>query len=500
MYDFVKIFMPCAWDFGVATSEIIKVSSRGLMTFDYGVLVKRASEEFAHLARAIKFASDELPVHVIAMGATEGYGPNRNGDGFKEAALRRYINTFVKNAKVYRHHQNQDPNKSYGVVKMAHYNDAMKRAELLLALNLNKAAALRNEGLVADKEAEKLNGGNDLAVSMACKVAYDVCSVCDNKARNRSEYCESIKAGGHCPGFGCKTGMTRVLDSGMIQHVDNPHPNFFDISHVFKPADRIAYGNVADYLSKAASSGVIPGGAEMAEMLGVSSPLWLRAQDCSPWLARQVKLAYELAKIEKEIEASVLTEHDKRAAASLAWNAQPIDLEPLGPPGSEQSALALAALARHKVAMPVKDFLRWLFAGDTEKVASVASAVAGMLPGVYNRLIASGSLESDIANNPFRPSDRLPSLALRTWAEKCAADYSLAANSVFHRASLSAIRQLAAPTFRMKGELSEKWASLASQVESLACYYALYKLAFVSVQTDELPLTAQFTVRQNYIS
>jgi hypothetical protein len=45
---------------------------------------------------------------------------------------------------------------------------------------------------------------------------YDVCAVCNNKARDRSEYCTSIKEGGYCPGFGCKNGLTQVLDSGLI--------------------------------------------------------------------------------------------------------------------------------------------------------------------------------------------------------------------------------------------------------------------------------------------
>ena len=494
-----KTFLTNAWDFGLATAEIVKISSRGLFGEDAKLLVKRASEEFVHQARKVAMHPDELPVHIIAMGATEGYGPNRNGDGFKAAALRAYHKTFEKYAKYYRHHQNRDPSKSYGVIKLAYWNEPMKRVELLLGLNKTAEAAKRNGGLIADKEMERLGNKQDFAGSMACKVAYDVCSVCDNRAPSRREYCLSIKEGGMCPGFGCRNGLTRVMDNGHIQHVDNPHPSFFDYSGVFKPADRIAYGGVADYLSKAAAAGQLPSGAELAELIGITAPLNLLLAEAEPYAAKQIKLAYELADIEKQVENTISTHREKQAASAFALPVTPFDFSELGQPGSEKSAYGLGALASQKVAMPVREFLRWLSGGDSDKVASVAEAVSGLLPGIYNRMIASGNLEADISNNPFRPSEKLAPLAQRKWASKCAADYSLSVNAVFERASLSAIRQIPATVVRTKSELGEKWASVSGQAETLARHYAMYKLAFLAEQSTEMPLTAHFAIRQNYV-
>ena len=492
-----KLVLPSAWDFGLATAELVKVAQGRLVGTDYGILVKRAGEEFAHLVRNMSIAPDELPVHIIAMGATEAYGPNRNADGFKAAMLQRTHKTFEKHAKVYRGHKNNDPSQSYGVIKFAFWNAPMKRVELLLGLNKNAEAARRNGGLVADKEIEKLASGKDMAGSMAIRVPYDVCSVCDHKARHRGEYCESVKEGGSCPGFGCKQGLARVLENGHIQHVDNPDGVFFDYSHVHKPADRNAYGNIATYLQKAAAAGRELGGSELAELLEVTTPLWLRTGELEPWIERQVKIAYQLAEIETVLEADIGL---LQQAAPAFLPAEPLDLAPLGTLGSEKSASGLAALASQQILLPLSEFVCWLVGGDREKAAELTSAVSGSLPGIYSRLIASGSLEADIAGSPFRPSLAAVPPAQRHWAAKCAAAYSWTAPAVFQRAARSAIHNLAPAAITVKrAGVAEKWRGVAGQVEALACHYALYKLAALAAQSQELPLTAHFAACQNYI-
>ena len=159
-------------------------------------LLKRASHQFLPLLDSVKFAADEVPVHLIALGASEAYGPNRNGDGFKEATCRDHHDTFVKFAKFFRNHKNKaergDP--FYGVVKASAYNEDMRRVELLCALNSEKSAAERNGGFVADVELEKIARGEDMPVSMACRVPHDVCSFCKHAAKNRDEYCKIGRA------------------------------------------------------------------------------------------------------------------------------------------------------------------------------------------------------------------------------------------------------------------------------------------------------------------
>lgn len=269
-----KIIPVSGWDFGEESAVLAKFSSDGrLHENDARRLIKRAGNGFVELARKVQLGPGEEAVHQIALGATEAYGPNRNGDGFKEATLRKYHPTFVKYAKVYRNHNNKNPAKSYGVIKLSWYNDAMRRVELLLCLNATKEAARRNGGLVADKELEKLARGEDLAGSMSCTVPFDVCSSCGNRARSRAEYCDEdscVGPHGEKRG-GCKRYLAKVASDGHLLHVDNPNPRFFDYSSVLVPADRIAYGNLATYLSKAAADGGgCPSGAEAAELFRAS--------------------------------------------------------------------------------------------------------------------------------------------------------------------------------------------------------------------------------------
>lgn len=62
-----------------------------------------------------------------------------------------------------------------------------------------------------------------------CKVAFDVCSVCGNKAPNMTKYCDHLKY-----------AMNRILPGGQKVYADNPYPKFFDQSYVLVGADRTA--------------------------------------------------------------------------------------------------------------------------------------------------------------------------------------------------------------------------------------------------------------------
>ena len=131
----IKVIQPHSQDFSEPVATLIKISSRGIIGTDKQELVKRAGAEFAHKLENIKFAKDEVPVHMIAIGATEDYGPNRNGDGFTRDCCRNYHQTFEKFARFYRDHANKNPAKSFGIVKASAYHEPMRRIELVVALN-----------------------------------------------------------------------------------------------------------------------------------------------------------------------------------------------------------------------------------------------------------------------------------------------------------------------------------------------------------------------------
>lgn len=170
------------------------------------------------------FCKDLIPdkkymyLHVIAMGAGDFYGCNKNGDYFPEKSLIMYHHTFEQNAKIYKEHHNKNGAQNYGNVVKSWYNPEMHRVELILAVDKAKAPDI----------VSKVERGEIPEVSMGCKVPYDVCSICGNKASKRNEYCEHILH-----------ELKHVYPDGRQVYMKNLQPTFFDISFVFRRADKL---------------------------------------------------------------------------------------------------------------------------------------------------------------------------------------------------------------------------------------------------------------------
>lgn len=203
---------------------------------DAGRVTKHASEALDYIKNV---APEPGKTHLllIAMGGEETYGPNRNGDGFSEfpvparkggdrwwvapgQELTKHYRSFETNpAHAFQHHQNKDPSKASGHVKKAFWNPRMHRVELLTLIDNEKDA----------EWIERVEAGEHPAVSMGCRIKYDVCSQCGNKAPTRADYCKHAQL------------MNMINPDGTKNFVYNPDPDFFDISRVFRPADRIGY-------------------------------------------------------------------------------------------------------------------------------------------------------------------------------------------------------------------------------------------------------------------
>ena len=482
----IKVIQPHAQDFSEPVAALIKISSRGIIGADKQDLIKRAGAEFAHKLENIEFAKDEVPVHMIAIGATEDYGPNRNGDGFTRDCCRNYHQTFEKFARFYRDHANKNPAKSFGIVKASAYHEPMKRIELVVALNGSKEAADRNGGLIADKELEKLANDKEIAVSMACKIPFDKCSSCGNSAKTRAEYCDSVENGGHCKAGGLKHNMGRVLEDGHVLHADNPNPTFFDISHVFRPADRIAY--VSGQLQKAASNSCVSG-AELAEQLGITAPLGF---DSGRTPAARVQLQLEAL--------TQLVQAEKDAGANGNWTQTALASSEAVQPAidtnnapSVKMAEVLRGLADAGVILPVRDFLALTVKSAN---ATLVSAVAYALPNVFSKLANDADVVTLLENNVYFPADAAPQSA-RVWAEKVAHTHSVLPVSVEKRAYLAALRNARAVEFP-----SDKQASGKAET-ALAQHYALYKIAAYAAICEKYGnnwLTANHCVLQNYVT
>lgn len=160
-------------------------------------------------------------IHLIAMGNSDQYGFNRNGDYFAGDVLEKTANTFVKYGHVFREHRNNDPAKAIGTIKYAAYEPkGMQRVELIIHLDKDKA----------EREYEMAKKGEALNFSMSCKVPNDRCSCCGNEAKSVSKYCDHLRGrmGQYIPEF------------EKYAFAYNDKPRFFDISVVKTPADRIA--------------------------------------------------------------------------------------------------------------------------------------------------------------------------------------------------------------------------------------------------------------------
>ena len=182
-------------------------------------------------------------IHLIAMGNSDQYGFNRNGDYFAGDVLEKRAHTFVTNGHVFREHRNKDPKKALGQVKWAGYDPkGMQRVELIIHIDKDKA----------EEEYEMAKKGSALNFSMSCRVPNDRCSCCGNEAKTQARYCDHLKY-----------NMGRYMDGfHKYAFAYNDMPTFFDISRVKTPADRIArhleymFKDDAD-MAKAASAGNI---------------------------------------------------------------------------------------------------------------------------------------------------------------------------------------------------------------------------------------------------
>ena len=277
---FIKAFSPYHFNTNdnQPLSEIVKVSAKGVLD---SKLIKQANL-YSQILENYTPSPGKTAVHTIAMTSSDKYGFNRNGDGWTTENLKRDHPTFIKHAKVFRHHNNTASDPSYGIIKASIYNEDMDRVELLLELDDSKCA----------EELSLLEKEGSFPVSMACRIKYDVCSICKNRAKTAAEYCSHVN-----------NSLGQILDDGRAVGVDNPHSTFFDISRVIRPADRVAYT-----LRKAASATTTQGGAKLAQELGYTLPMSLLLESMPKDAAERAEILDKLSDMEKRIDG-VMTPH-----------------------------------------------------------------------------------------------------------------------------------------------------------------------------------------------
>lgn len=459
-----KIVTPDSWDFNEPTMVQVPVlRTQKLGSFDQAQLEKRMSSNMLSEFKKLALHPGEVPVHIVAVGSTEFYGPNRNGDGFPEAVCREYHPSFIKSARFFRGHKSTPKDPFYGTVKLSSYNEDMHRIELLAALFATKeaAATFGPRARVADLEMQKLANEDPISTSMGCAVSHDICSHCGKKSRNPKEYCTAA----NCPTGGLKKNMGKVCADGSVLHAINPDPDFNDISHVKRGADRISF--IMGALRKTASEQALISGAELAELTYI------------PEYETKLSIAArELSLIESQTHKFA-----KLAAGCSAVGREKTFFTPEEIRDDRKLVQACAALADQDIILPVEEFVELL---TGQKQAS--AAVRAELPGVFERL------QCPLVN-PFTCYEPVPT-RYRAWAEELAPSYSLEKTAVARRIGIASLRGLDVPSAPQ-----QKRAGANALAEEAAQQYALYVLASLdrTARHNNLGLTATLSLLQNQI-
>ena len=216
-------------------------------------------------------------IHLISLGMEEDLGPNRNGDSWSRESVGRHHKSFEKFGCVFREHKNKcQKTQGVGQVKLARVNDRMKRGELIIWVDKEKAPDMY-------KQAKE---GKELSFSMSCRLPADRCSCCNHAAKRVADYCGHLK----------QSMLKYVPEFRKFAYARNEDDvKFFDISEVKRRADRIAtflgYSFSPDDMAKAASEDRVITGAEWADHYGNVEPV-----SFAPWETETLrKLATEVA-------------------------------------------------------------------------------------------------------------------------------------------------------------------------------------------------------------
>ena len=349
-----------------------QIESVNIITDDKQLTKRASAKELLNFEKT----ANQTDLHIIALGAYEGTGFNRNGDMFKESECKNNYHYFkVANRAVHRHHKNKPDSPKYGNIKAAAYNEPMKRIELIVGLDNDKCADILDEQ-------EKRGNTN---WSMASKQAYDLCTWCGHKARTDADRCEHIPA---------KIG--ELNKEGEMCGMENPDPRWFEISYVHRPADRIGMS-----LGKVASDRVKP--MLPRDYLQIYTGFQAPEEEIyiSKKAADKRELLHKLAEMEKHLDAVAKKEpksgkdlYLKRQASKLN-KGKKIEGKEMDELRKHEPSKAFKGMSDKGIIMGPDEFSNYAFGDKLQP-----DAVEGMkshLPDVFSQLEQEGG--ADAVNN-----------------------------------------------------------------------------------------------------
>lgn len=324
-------------------------------------------------------------------------------------------------------------------------------------------------------------------ISHNCKVPYDVCSICDNKARSRIEYC------------GCmKKFAGQILNDGRRVYVDNPHPTWFDISGVYRPADKIAYIMGCPCMEKGGA--MVKSGSE-TPILGVDlyDALYptFRKQSHSldvPSLYAPMKrrILSKLAALEKEIELVAPADENIKNLSSAFSDTLPI--EPFGDLFKDCKGEVISKLASMRIILPLRTFL------DLVGAEIEPEQVEECLPGIFSELDEEDDCIADSGTYDPGGFNILPQSFLSALPDLFE-EGSFADEPTRRRISITIIRKTPAKSLRGPVKIRTIKSAGHAEAKLWAREYANYKLAQLAALHDDgiREKDAKMAVLQNYV-
>lgn len=345
-----------------------------------GELTKQASTIFGKEYSDMKPDDRHVGIHVVALGDAEHYGQNRNGDLFTKKACIEYHPTFVKYGHVFRHHRNKDPETAIGEVKCAAYNEPMGRIELFIHADKEKAAP----------ELERLEKEGEIPFSMACRVPNDRCTICGAMRKHAGDESECEHVRDH---------LGEQWDDGRKVGTYNDEPQFFDISFVGRPADRIAWNlKVASALPLSS--------VKEAEYEHIKVPDELACDTESS--RRKLGYAKDIAEMQRQYrgwlskQASVVTARDGYLYELRRVPMSSLDDDAVSRLRELPTKMAFAVLADAGVVMDVPTFFKYATGDDYEAVVRpYMRDTAAAVPSLIEDRVKRGSAASLCTNTDF---------------------------------------------------------------------------------------------------
>lgn len=425
-------------------------------------LTKRASAK-----DLLKFnrTPNQTDLHIIAVGAYEGTGFNRNGDMFKEADCKSNHHYFkAADRAVHRHHKNKSSDPKFGNIKASAYNEPMKRVELILGLDNDKCADILDEQ-------EKRGYTN---WSMASKQAHDICTWCGHQAHTDKDRCEHIPA---------KIG--ELNKEGVMCGMENPKPKWFEMSYVHRPAERIGMSlKLASDTSK-----VKP--MLTKDYLAIYTGFEAPTDDLyiSKKASDKRSLLRKLAEMEKHVDAIAKKGPKSSKDLYLARQASKINKGDKVPDKDmdnlkkHEPSKAFRGMADKGVVLGPEDFSKYLF-GDRVNQQSV-DGMKSHLPDIYSQMEQDPAAGCEMVNNErFEPSqsDMLPP-ELKALVSKLFGDHSLMGDPASKRVVKITI-EVGNPSESLKAAPVPEARSKEAFDKELAKVYASYKLAALNYMQE----------------